>query len=125
MRTTEKGRWLLVIVASCWLASVVLPVFAKRWVVPAADPHPGSVGLSAVLLALLFLRWSAARPLFLLYGSLHVWGGGFIFYYALRHAGPVLGIGSLLLLRLGSLLLLGCSPAIQRFLAVEDERRLP
>ena len=116
MRIADKGFWLLVVVASCWLLSLALPVYQQLWFVAPSGHYGGWSWESGVLLFLLFRRWRPARLLIMLFCGLSVCLISSILYYNLTHAGPLLGFCLILPLELLVLTILGYSTSVKQFL---------
>lgn len=117
MRTADKGFWLLVVVASCWLLSMGLPVYQKLWFVAPSGHYGGWSWESLVLSFLLFRRWRPARLLIMVVCGLSVCLISSILYCNFTHSGPLLGWCLVLPLELAVLTILGYSTAVKQFLA--------
>ncbi|TFZ68304.1 hypothetical protein E4631_04750 [Hymenobacter sp. UV11] len=124
MRTTDKGFWLLVVVASCWLLSLALPIYQKLWFVAPSGHYGGGVGTSVLLLFLLFRRWRPARILMILICSLSVCVISSIIYYNFTHSGPLLGFCLTLPLELTALAILSYSTSVKHFLGSKSQAGL-
>lgn len=117
MRSADKGFWLLVVVAGCWLLSLALPAYEKLWFVAPSGNYGGSPWGSLILLFLLFRRWRPARLLMLVLCGLSVCLVSCVLCYNFTHSGPLLGWCLVLPLELVVVAILSYSMAVKQFLA--------